>query len=61
MTVCDKFHPTILEGQLCHTLDLKKHIGIEHPTKSGKPNGLFLLLDPNPYQLGQANDNDDGG
>ena len=58
MTVCDKFHLTILEGQLCHTLDLKKHIGREHPTKSGKSNGLFLLLDPNPDQLGQANDKD---
>ena len=30
-------------------------MGREHPTKSGKPKGLFLLLDANPYQLGQAN------
>ena len=49
MTVCDKFQPTILEGQLCYTLDsklLKKSLTI-----SGKSNGLFLLLDPNPYHL----------
>ena len=48
-TVCDKFHSTILEGQLCFTLDideLKKY-----PPKSGLSNGLLLLLDPNPYQL----------
>merc|ERR1711952_96065 len=24
MTVCDKFQPTILEGQLCYTLDVAK-------------------------------------
>ena len=24
---------------------------VEKPTKSGKTNGLFLLLDPNPYQV----------
>ena len=49
LTVCDKFQPTILEGQLCYTLDgslLKKN-----SAKSGKSNGLFLLLDPNPYSL----------
>ena len=49
MTVCDKFQPTILEGQLCYTLDIAKYVG--HPTESGKLNGLRLLLDPNPYQI----------
>lgn len=49
LTVCDKFEPTILEGQLCYSLDIAK-LG-EKGTKSGKPNGLFLLLDPNPHQL----------
>ena len=57
-TVCDKFRPTILEGQLCHTIDLEKLNKREHPTISGKSKGLFLLLDPNPYQLGDANDKD---
>ena len=49
LTVCDKFQPTILEGQICYTLDtaiLKRNV-----TKSGKSNGLLLLLDPNPYSL----------
>ena len=49
MTICDKFVPTILEGQRCYSLDIAK-LG-KKPTKSGKANGLFLLLDPNPYRL----------
>ena len=52
MTVCDKFQPTILEGQLCYTLDVAK-LG-KRPTKSGKSYGLRLLLDPNPYQPNPA-------
>ena len=46
LTICDKFEPTFLEGQLCYSLDVAKLV--EKPTKSGKTNGLFLLLDPNP-------------
>ena len=49
MTVCDKFESTILEGQLCYSMDISKLE--EKITKSGKVNGLFLLLDPNTYQL----------
>ena len=49
MTICDRFEPTIIEGQLCYSLDIAKLR--EKPTKSGKENGLFLLLDPNPYQV----------
>ena len=48
-TVCDKFKPTILEGQLCYSLDIDELK--EYPTKSGKSNGLLLLLDTKPYQL----------
>ncbi len=48
LSVCDNFETSILEGQLCYTLDITK-LG-EEPTKSGKKNGLFLLLDPNPYE-----------
>ena len=48
LTVCDKFEPTILEGQLCYSLNVGKLK--EKPTQSGKTNGLFLLLDPNPFQ-----------
>ena len=47
-TFCNKFEPTILEGQLCYSLDIAK---IDtRPTKEGKINGLFLLLDPRPFQ-----------
>ena len=49
MTICDKFEPIILEGKLCYSLDISKLK--KRPTKAGIENGLFLLLDPNPYQL----------
>ena len=45
MTICNKFEPVILEGQLCYSLDLAKVR--KKSTEAGKPNGLFLLLDPN--------------
>ena len=52
MTICDKFEPTILEGQLCYSLDIAK---LEtNPTKPGKANGLFLLVDLSPFQLKSA-------
>ena len=49
LTVCDKFQPTILEGQLWYTLDSALMKG--YSTKPGKSNGLLLLLDSNPYNL----------
>ena len=49
LTVCDKFQPTILEGQLCYKLDSALLKG--NSTKSGQSNGLLLLLDPDPYRL----------
>ena len=55
LTVCDKFQPTILEGQLCYSLDIAQLGGKQ--AKSGKSNGLFLLLDPNPYQLNVTDKN----
>ena len=58
MAVCDKFQPNILEGQLCHTLDIAKLV--DFPTKSGKFNGLRLLLDPNPYRPKQQDTNTGG-
>ena len=48
LEMCNKFESIILEGQLCYSLDIAK-LG-EKATKSGKSNGLFLLLDPDPYQ-----------
>ena len=53
-TLCDKFESKILDGQLCYSLDVAKMIG---KTKTGRANGLFLLLDPNPYQLNITEEN----
>ena len=53
MTFCDKFEPTILEGQLCYTLDVAKYTG--KTTKRGKTNGLVLLLDSKPYPMKSTN------
>ena len=39
--VCTSFKPTLLEGQLCYTLDLKE------PSGQGRKNELMLLLDYN--------------
>ena len=55
LTVCDKFQPVILEGKLCHSLDIAKLT--KSPTKSGKSNGLLLWLDPYPYQLNHTHEN----
>ena len=58
LTVCDKFQPTILESQLCYTLDSALMKG--YSTKSGKTNGLVLFLDPNPYHLNYKGKNAGG-
>lgn len=55
MTTCNKFQPTVLEGQLCYSLDVARLMKIA--TKPGKNNGLFLLLDPHPYHLTTTNKN----
>ena len=47
MTICDQFEPVILEGQQCYSLDQTK---LKGSVKSGKANGLFILLDPFPYR-----------
>ena len=52
LTLCDKFEPTILEGQICYSLDIAQME--KGPTKQGKTNGIFLLLDPYPYQLNSS-------
>ena len=49
LTICDKFEPTILESQLCYSLDVTKFE--RKATKLGKRSGLFLLLDPSPYPM----------
>ena len=49
LTICDKFEPTILDGQLCYSLDVAKFGG--PPTREGRAKALFLLLDPYPYPV----------
>lgn len=49
ITTCDKFEPRVLDGQLCYTLDVT--MLAKKQTRSGKTNGLFILLDPNPYSF----------
>ena len=49
LTICDKFEPIVLDGQLCYSLDVAKFA--DKPTGEGKEKGLFLLLDPYPYPL----------
>ena len=61
MTFCDKFQPTILEGQLCYTLHIAKLTGYPKKTAQlGKRNGLFLLLDPHPFRLNHTDENTAG-
>ena len=40
LTVCSHFKPTVLEGQLCYSLDVTTN-----RTKKGLKNGLVLILD----------------
>ena len=49
--LCSSFLPTILEGQLCYKLDLKKVSG------NGKENELMLLLDYNEERSLQISSN----
>ena len=55
-TVCDKFQPVLLEGQLCYSLNLS--LIVAETPKAGPEYGLVFLLDPatveqkeNPSQL----------
>ena len=42
-TVCSQFQPTVLEGQLCYSLNLTNLVSSE--TKAGKTAGLGFLVD----------------
>ena len=46
LTICDKFQPKILDGQLCYSLDVA-NFG-ESPAGQGAAKTLFLLLDQHP-------------
>ena len=43
---CDKFYPTVLEGQMCYSLDLHAIDNVNKPG-SGKSKGLLMVLDSN--------------
>ena len=49
MTFCGQFQPTLLEGQLCYSLNAAEYKGEQ--TTTAKNSGLLLLLDPNPYEI----------
>ena len=42
-TTCDKFQPTVMEGQLCYSLDVNNITRAK--SKAGRAMGLTLLLD----------------
>ena len=48
-STCDHFKARILDDQICHSLDVAKLVN--NSSKPGITNGLFLLVDPNPYHL----------
>ena len=48
--VCSQFQPTVLEGQLCYSLDLSL---ANTKTKEGLKNGLVLILDPSSKENNQ--------
>ena len=52
-TVCDQFKPTVLEGQLCYSLDLSS-IKAEK-SKSGERAGLLILIDQGVADQGKEN------
>lgn len=43
---CDKFQPTVLEGQMCYSLDLNT-IDNVNKSGSGKGNGILMVFDSN--------------
>ena len=45
--VCNKFTPTILDGELCYELDTKTATGREIRSANGQRGGLMLMLDYN--------------
>ena len=56
-TVCDKFQPTYLEGQLCYSLDLSRMSNKK--TKSGLKSGVVLIIDPFVKELTQQTETRD--
>ena len=44
-TVCEKFQPTVLEGQLCYSLEIRSMNKVDK-SNTGLEYGLLLILDP---------------
>ena len=42
---CDKFHPTVFNGQLCYSLNISQVVPASTESNSGMENGLILVLD----------------
>ena len=58
--VCNAFRPTILQGQLCYSLDIENRSLEEEKTKitkQGKADGILIIVDPNKErsETGDAN------
>ena len=56
--ICSKFKPTVLQGQLCYSLDLKL---LDKPgAKPGIENGIMLMIDPGQQRNDMKATADDG-
>ena len=55
MTACSDFQPTVLDGQLCYSLNMSKSGTKE--SKSGMKNGLLLVIDPNSLHIENKEEN----
>ena len=49
-TACDRFQPTVLDGQLCYSVKFDKE------SKTGKSQGLLMVLDPGMSREESASD-----
>ena len=45
--VCTAFQPRVLHGRLCYTLDLPEVVKGTSKAKTGKANGIMIVVDPN--------------
>ena len=51
--VCSKFQPTVLEGQLCYSINISSIAKDKTRTKKGLKNGLILVLSPGSQEVTQ--------
>jgi hypothetical protein len=53
--ICTGFKPTVLEGQLCYSLNIT--MAEVDRARQGKDNGLFIVLDPSNRAVGITQEN----